>query len=252
MKNRYFLEITFNGFNYHGWQVQENIVTVQGTINEHISIMLGEKVNCVGCGRTDAGVHATKYITHFDTNETLDFKFARKLNSFLPRDIAVLNFYDLKRRIHARFDALNRSYKYILSKGKNPFMLEQCTPTYEKYDISLMNQAAEIVKETPDFETFSKGHNAHNHYLCDILEARWEEREDQYIFYIKANRFVRSMIRMMVGTMIQVGRQKMTLEKLKEILEAKDRTLSGKAIAPSGLYFTGVEYPEGVLVSLKE
>lgn len=251
MKNRYFLEIAFNGAHYHGWQIQNEVVTVQGTLSEHISIMLGEKTTCMGCGRTDAGVHATKYMTHFDAKSKLDFHFARKLNSFLPRDISILNMYSLKRRIHARFDAISRSYKYILSRGKNPFMLELCAPTYEKYDLDLLNKASEIVKETKDFETFSKGHNAHSHYLCDVHSAYWEETADAYVFYIEANRFVRSMIRMMVGTMTRVGSGKLSLDRFREIIDARDRTKSGKAIAASGLYFVDVKYPENVLTKLE-
>ncbi len=251
MKNRYFLEIAFNGTRFHGWQIQKNQISVQGEITRHISILLNEKVTCHGCGRTDAGVHAKKYMMHFDSTAKLNGSFGRKLNSFLPNDISIKKMYaNDKRRIHARFDALSRSYEYVLSKGKNPFLQDMATLVFEKYDINLMNEACNILMEYKDFEAFSKGHNSHNHYLCDLHEANWEENDETIIFKIKSNRFVRSMIRMLTGTMIQVGRNQISLEQFRKIIESKDRTKSGKAMAAHGLYFMDVEYPEGVFVEL--
>lgn len=251
MKNRYFLEIAFNGSNYHGWQVQPETLTVQGQMNKHISVLLGEKITCQGCGRTDAGVHANKYLLHFNTTQELNDTFRRKLDRFLPLDISVKKIYLNQDKIHARWDALEREYVYLLSKGKNPFMLNTATLSFNPYDIKLMNEACQIVKEHQDFEAFCKANNNHNHYLCDIYEAHWEETDTLYKFTIRANRFLRSMIRLMVGSMIQVGRRKITLDEFRQILELKDRTKAGKAMPPQGLYFNDVTFPEGRLQVLE-
>lgn len=247
MNNRYFLEISFNGSNYHGWQVQPGQITVQGELNRHISIILGEKVNCIGCGRTDAGVHARGFMLHFDTSETLDDQFRKKLNRFIHQDISVNKIFENKNRIHARYDAIERSYEYILSKGKDPFLLDMATITYESYHTGLMNEACKVLLEYEDFECFSKTHNSHKHYLCQLKSASWEETGGQYIFRITSNRFLRSMIRMLVGTMIQVGREKISLNEFREIIESKDRQRAGKSVHAAGLYFLSVQYPENKL-----
>jgi len=250
MSNRYFLDIAFNGSNYHGWQIQPESVTVQEVLNKHISIILGERICCIGCGRTDSGVHALKYFAHFDTIKILDDSFRKKLDRFLPLDIKVKNIYLNTDKIHARFDALERSYKYILSKGKTPFSIHQKTITYSHYDVSLINEACQLIIGSNDFETFSKGNNNHNHYICHVTKALWTETEDEYIFEITANRFVRSMIRMLTGTLIDVGRNKISIEEFRKIFESKDRTRAGKSVSPEGLYFTDVVYPEGKLILL--
>ena len=247
MKNRYFLEISFNGSDYHGWQFQPNQITVQSVINQLISVLLGEKISCVGCGRTDSGVHAEKYLLHFDTRSKLDKTFLPKLDRFFPLDIHARALYANPQKIHARYDALERSYKYIISKGKNPFTNGLATLSHINFDIDLLQQTARVVKEYNDFEAFSKSHNSHNHYLCNIISAGWTEDEKFYTFRITANRFVRSMIRMMVGTMADAGREKITIDEFRQIIESKDRQRAGKVFPAEGLYFTDVRYPDGKL-----
>ena len=246
MKNRYFFEIAFNGSNYHGWQKQPNQITVQEVCNEKISVMLGEDINCHGCGRTDAGVHATKFLFHFDTPQLLDYNFAYKLNSFFPQDIKMLKMYGLKKRIHARYDALSRTYEYLISHGKSPFLPDMTASFHENFDMGLMNEACSILLKYNDFETFSKSNNSHSHYLCDLYEASWREEKELLIFRISANRFVRSMVRLIVGTLLEIGKQKISIEEFKVIIESKDRTKAGKSVPAYGLYLVDVAYPEGV------
>jgi tRNA pseudouridine38-40 synthase len=247
MKPRYFVKIAYNGNNYHGWQVQNGQISVQQTINEHLSILLGEKISCMGCGRTDAGVHARKYYFHFDTDTALNAQFFYKLNAFLPKDIRIFAAYHPEPRIHARWDAIKRSYEYLISPKKDPFMDGLANLTNDKFDLDLMNQACSVLLEYNDFETFSKSNNNLKHYLCDLSEAKWEQKEELLSFKISSNRFVRGMVRLIVGTMLDVGRFKINLDEFRQIIESKDRKNSGTSVPACGLYLTEVEYPEGVL-----
>ena len=250
MKHRYFVKIAYNGSKYHGWQIQKGQVSVQQTINEHLSILLKEKMDCYGCGRTDAGVHARNYYLHFDTNAELNSWFFFKLNAFLPKDIRIIAAYRPDPLIHARWDALKRSYEYLVSSAKDPFMQGFSYQTNEKFDVELMNKACSILFEYNDFESFSKSNNNLNHYLCELFEVKWEFRDELLIFRISANRFVRGMVRLIVGTMLDVGRQKITLDEFRQIIESKDRTRAGVSVPACGLYLTDVVYPEGVLKKL--
>ena len=247
MKPRYFVKIAYNGSNYHGWQIQNGQITVQQIINEHLSILLGEKISCLGCGRTDAGVHARKYFFHFDTDIPLNSQFFYKLNIFLPKDLRIFAAYTPDPRIHARWDAIKRSYEYLISYGKDPFLHGLAYQTNDKFDVELMNKACSILLEYNDFESFSKSNNNLNHYLCELFEVKWEFRDELLIFRISANRFVRGMVRLIVGTMLDVGRQKITLDEFRQIIESKDRTRAGVSVPACGLYLTDVVYPEGVL-----
>jgi tRNA pseudouridine38-40 synthase len=251
MKPRYFVHIAYNGNKYHGWQIQKSHVSVQQTLNEHISTMLGEKILCHGCGRTDAGVHARKYYFHFDTSSNLNNQFFYKLNAFLPKDIRIIQAFIPTPRIHARWDALKRSYEYLVCTVKDPFMDGFAFLTNDTFDIELMNNACQVLMEYNDFESFSKSNNGLKHYLCDIFDAGWVERDDLLIFRISANRFVRSMVRMIVGTMLDVGRKKITLQEFRAVIESKDRNNAGAVVPACGLYFTDVVYPEGVLIPLE-
>lgn len=251
MKNRYFIEIAFNGTKYHGWQKQPGHISVQQVFNERISLMLGENINCNGCGRTDSGVHAAKFFFHFDTTHELNSDFAFKLNSFLPRDICVKKMFGMKKKIHARWDAIRRTYEYYLYRGKDPFRIDLVTNTWEKYNLQLMNEACRILMEYNDFECFSKSKNGQNHYLCDIFEANWREGNRLLVFRITANRFVRSMVRLVVGTMLDVGRERTSLDEFRRIIESRDRTKSGMAVPACGLYLVDVIYPEGVFIEME-
>jgi len=251
MKNRYFLEIAFNGTHFHGWQIQPSAVTVQKVLNDHLSILLGEKVNCTGCGRTDAGVHARSYFCHFDVQKPLSDYFLHEINSFLPKDILVRNVFENKAKIHARWDALSRSYEYLISKGKNPFYTELAAVEYWELDLEAMNNACEILKKHVDFSTFSKTHSGSQHHLCDIKHAEWVESEEFYHFRITANRFVRGMVRLLTGTLLLVGKGKMSIEAFDEAISSKDRSKAGKSMPANGLYFTNAEFPDGALSVLK-
>lgn len=250
MKPRYFLKIAYNGNKYHGWQEQKGQISVQQTINEHLGILLGEKIGCFGCGRTDAGVHARKYFLHFDTYSEINTALFYKLNAFLPKDIRIIATYKPEPRIHARWDATSRSYEYLISCGKDPFLHGFAYLTNDTFDIELMNKACSILLEYNDFESFSKSNNGHKHYLCDLFEAKWEQKDELLRFKISANRFVRSMVRLIVGTLLDVGRNKITVDQFREIVESKDRTKSSVVVPACGLYLTDVVYPEGVLKEL--
>lgn len=250
-KHRYFLEIAYNGSAFHGWQIQPNSLSVQQVMNECISTMLSHSVNCMGCGRTDAGVHARCFFLHFDTEKELDADFSFRLNAFLPKEIKILHFYKNPEKIHARWDAISRSYEYLVAKGKNPFLSGLAATIYEILDIAKMNEACKTLSKYNDFKTFSKGHNQHEHYLCDLLEAYWSETEELYIFRITANRFVRSMVRMITGTMVEIGKGKISLDEFRSIIESKDRSRSGMAMPACGLYLTQVVYPQGKLLLIK-
>lgn len=252
MKNRYFLEIAFNGSNYHGWQIQNAQITVQQVLTECINTLLREELNVHGCGRTDTGVHAKKFFLHFDTPQELNIEFLRHLDSFLPNDITAKKIYTLSKKIHARYDAEKRSYEYVISQGKNPFMIEMSNKTFEKFDVKLMNEACDILLKYNDFESFSKTNNSHNHYICTLFKADWLGKDNLLIFRITSNRFVRSMVRLIVGTMLDVGRKKIGLDEFRKIIENKDRTKAGKAVLASGLYLVDVQYPKGVLVEIPD
>jgi tRNA pseudouridine38-40 synthase len=251
MKPRYFVNIAYNGRNFHGWQIQKGQISVQQTINEHLSILLKEQIVCYGCGRTDAGVHARKYFFHFDTNTELTGLFFYKLNAFLPRDIRIIAAYIPEPRIHARWDAIKRSYEYLVSSAKDPFMDGFSYQTNDKFDVKLMNKACSILLEYNDFESFSKTSSAQKHFLCDIFYAKWEQKNELLVFRITANRFVRSMVRLIVGTLLDVGRHKLDLKEFREIIESKDRTKSSILVHACGLYLTDVVYPEGVLTEIE-
>ncbi len=252
MKNRYFLKLSYQGTHYHGWQIQPHQKTVQETLNTHISVLLGEKINCVGVGRTDSRVHAENYMCHFDTTQKLTSSFVQKLDRFLPIDIHIQQLYFNPDKIHARFNALSRSYKYLITKNKDPFSINLATRNYLSFDIDLLNQCARIVLNHNDFESFSKSNNSHKNYLCKIYSAAWSEDERFYKFEITASRFLRGMVRMMVGTMLDVGRKKISPEEFEQIILARDRQKAGKALPPDGLYFTGATFPEGKLIPVED
>jgi tRNA pseudouridine38-40 synthase len=250
MKQRYFLKISFNGSNYHGWQFQPKQISVQQVLHEHISLMLRETVTSVGCGRTDSGVHAKNYMLHFNTTKVVDADFGWKLNNFLPNDIAIQEVYFNPDKIHARWDAGFREYEYIISKIKDPFHIKLVANTFDKFDMDPMNEACKILMEYDDFESFSKGHNSHQHYKCNLMHAFWTESKDAFHFSIKSNRFVRSMVRMIVGTMVDVGRGRTSLSDFRNIIEAKDRAKAGRVMPAHGLYFMGAGFPMDKLIKV--
>jgi tRNA pseudouridine38-40 synthase len=244
---RYFLSLAYDGTNYHGWQIQPNAITVQEVMNESIGKILRQEVNVVGCGRTDTGVHASYYVLHFDMeNPIADFgKFLYKINAVLPSDISVFEIHEVDIEKHARFDAFAREYHYFFTKKHHPFLNRFAHRLIQLPDVSLLQKAAQIIRQNTDFESFCKAHAANKTNICHVSESEWIETEDLLIYRIKADRFLRNMVRALTGTMLEIGLGKRNLDDLQKIFDAKDRSKAGMSVEPEGLFLTGVWY-EGV------
>lgn len=243
---RYFLRLAYNGTAYHGWQVQPDMTTVQGVIQKSMSLLLRKEIEIVGAGRTDTGVHATEYFAHFDCEDLPVEDFIFRLNSLLPNDIAINNLYPMTEKAHARFDALLRSYTYTITTRKDPFLTGTAYYTWTKLDLNRMNKAAAILQTYHDFESFSKSNTDVNNYLCQIEEANWVQENHLLIFKITANRFLRNMVRAIVGTLINVGLGKQPPEQLHEIIASKNRSMAGVSVPAHGLSLTKITYPETI------
>lgn len=241
---RYFIKLSYNGTNYHGWQIQDNAHTVQAEINEKLSLLLNEKINVVGCGRTDTGVHARDFYAHFDTKELITDPrdMGYKLDRFLPMDIAIQDIYKVPKDKHARFSAVSRLYKYYINRVKDPFVQGQSYFYHGQLDVEKMNEATLYLFEYTDFTSFSKLHTQNNHNNCTILEARWEKVDNGLVFTIKADRFLRNMVRAIVGTLMEIGKGKPEPDEIKRIIEAKDRSKAGFSVPAEGLFLEEVSY----------
>lgn len=249
---RFFFEIAYNGSGFHGWQRQKNASTVQQVIEEALGRILREPKYILGCGRTDTGVHASQFFFHMDSMDKVPRALIHSLNGVLPREILVYEIYKCHPGAHARFDAISRTYQYHLTTQKDPFHLNTRTYLRGNFDIDLMNKACELFLATDDFEAFSKSGSEVNNYNCNVTRAVWMQSDSHLIFEVSANRFLRSMVRLMVGTMLDVGRQKITLQQLREILHSRDRSKTAKAAPPDGLYLTNVEYPENFMRPIED
>jgi tRNA pseudouridine38-40 synthase len=241
---RYFIELAYNGTLYHGWQVQPKAVSVQERLNNGLTLLLKSKIEIVGAGRTDAGVHAKQMFAHFDC--AVDFepkKIIHKLNSFLPNDIAIINIFEVHAEAHARFDAIKRTYEYHIHTKKNPFLTNDSWSFGLPLHIENMNKACQLLLEYDDFECFSKTHSDVNTFFCKITEAYWEKVEDKLIFTISADRFLRNMVRAIVGTMISIGLEKIDITQFRKIIESKNRSEAGYSAPAHGLYLAKIEYP---------
>ncbi|MGV6829868.1 MAG: tRNA pseudouridine(38-40) synthase TruA [Flavobacteriales bacterium] len=244
---RYFIDISYNGKNYHGWQKQPDVNTVQETIEQAFSTILQQEIQIVGAGRTDAGVHAKQLIAHFDADEIKNStNLIFKINSLLPNDISINEFYIVKEDAHARFTAISRSYEYVITLQKNPFLKDFSYLLHYQPDVELMNEAASILLSHKDFQCFSKVHTDVKTYLCNIEEATWKLTNNQLIFYITANRFLRNMVRAIVGTLLDVGFKKTTILEFQLILQQKNRNLAGASAPAKGLFLTKIVYPENI------
>ncbi|SFC91916.1 tRNA pseudouridine(38-40) synthase TruA [Flavobacterium phragmitis] len=240
---RYFIQFAYNGTHYHGWQIQPNASSVQETLNKAFSVLLNEPISIMGAGRTDTGVHATEMFGHFDTEKTLDVPvLVHKLNSFLPKDIAIFDIILLHDNAHCRFDATKRTYEYHINTIKNPFLQELSWYVSQKLDVSLMNEAAQLLLKHTDFQCFSKTNTDVNTFDCTIFEAFWKQEEGKLIFTISANRFLRNMVRAIVGTLINIGLHKITLEDFENIIASKNREKAGFSVPAHGLYLTKIDY----------
>jgi len=249
MPSRYFIRLSYSGTNYNGWQIQLKDKTVQGVLVEKLSVILREPVAITGAGRTDSGVHAKCYYAHFDS-ASLDFKQIDKavhqLNSILPSDIAVRAIIRVKPEAHARFSALSGSYEYHLHSKKDPFLKGTSYFYYGAMDIDQMKKACRILTEYNDFKSFSKNHTDVKTYNCQLYGAEWQVFGDQVIFLITADRFLRNMVRAIVGTMLELGKGTITLDDFRDIILSRNRSLAGQSVPPEGLFLTDIKYPENI------
>lgn len=240
---RYFIELSYNGKNYHGWQIQPDVISVQEKLNSALSTIFQQDIQVVGAGRTDTGVHASQMFAHFDVDKNLKGDFAFKLNSILPKDIVVYKVFLVDDEKHARFDAVSRSYEYKIWLGRNPFLLDFSWQIHsQKPDLKLMNEAAKLLKEYTDFQTFSKVKTEVYTFNCDVTEAFWEQRGEELTFHISANRFLRNMVRAIVGTLLDVGFGKISIDDFRNIIESKNRGNAGLSVPAKGLFLTQIKY----------
>lgn len=264
---RYFIHLSYDGTRYHGWQIQPNGISVEGEIERCLSILLRTPVDVVGAGRTDAGVHARHMVAHFDAvlpdfvckngaTSTLEFR----LNRILPPDIHIYRVEEVANDMHARFSATARTYHYYVSTERSPFSRQYVWQTHYDLDFALMNEAAVLLLEYKDFACFCKSHTDVKTMLCDVMEARWiplpighvspvapflydeEEKATEWYFRIKANRFLRNMVRAVVGTLVEVGRHRMTVEEFRQVIEGKKRTQAGESMPGNALFLEKIDY----------
>ena len=247
---RYFMDISYHGGEFHGWQTQDNAYTVQQSIEEAFAKITGNKIPVTGSGRTDTGVHARQQIAHFNLEKDIDSnKLAYQLNAVLPKTISVNGMRRVHDEAHARFDAISRKYHYYIHTNKDPF--KDGLSYYFRPDLrlDLIAQACEILTSEKDFESFSRVKTEVNNFLCDIMEAEWKLVSGGYLFTIQANRFLRGMVRAIVGTLIEVGLTKLSVTDFALIVKQKDRSAAGAAAPPHGLYLSEVIYPDHIYIS---
>ena len=269
---RYFIHLAYNGACYNGWQTQPELPTVQETLEKALSTLLRAPIAVVGCGRTDTGVHASDFYAHFDAEGAVDCsQLVFKLNNLLPPDIAIYDIFPVAANAHARYDATARTYQYHVSDRRLPFRQGQYCRIYYRPDIALMNEAARVLMEYEDFTSFAKLHTQVKTNICHVTEARWDFvsvksyelrvkseaaaaqklithnseliTEYEWVFTIRSNRFLRNMVRSVTGTLLDVGRGKLSIDGLREIIEKKDRCAAGVSMPACGLFLTKVEYP---------
>lgn len=244
---RYFLEIAYKGTNYHGWQIQPNAITVQEVVNKAISTILQVQIETIGCGRTDTGVHASQFYLHFDSDQKLSSdRFINNMNGVLPDDIAAISLHHVKDDAHTRFDATLRGYVYKIKHNNTPFEAGEYSLFKQHLDIDKMNEAAHVLLKHTDFESLSKVHTEVKTFNCKITRAEWIPTDNGLNFHIEADRFLRGMVRTIVGTLQQVGLGKMTVQEFENIILAKDRQQAGASAPARGLFLCRVEYPNSI------
>lgn len=246
---RYFLEFSYNGKAYHGWQNQPNAISVQEVLEKALSTLLQCDISVMGAGRTDAGVHASQMFAHFDFEGAFEAKdLVYKLNSFLPKDIAVSDVFLVQAEAHARFDALSRTYTYKIATSKNVFDYDFAYQLQLALDVEAMNEACKILCQYKDFQSFSKSNTDVKTYHCAIKEAYWTEKYNELVFTIKADRFLRNMVRAIVGTMVNIGLGKLKPEDLHAIIKSKNRSEAGFSVPAQGLFLEKITYPESIKI----
>ncbi len=246
---RYFIKLAYKGTNYHGWQYQPNAITIQELVNKTLSTLLKSTIDIVGAGRTDAGVHAIEFYAHFDVNNEINTEeIIYKANAILPDDIVIYSIFKTDDNLHARFDAISRSYEYYIYLGRNPFKNETAWQLIKKkFNIDMMNEAAKLMFDYKNFKCFSRSNTDVKTYNCKILNAEWNLDGDNLIFRITADRFLRNMVRAVVGTLLDVGEGKISLDDFKNIIESKNRSNAGPSVPAKGLFLTKITYPKNTI-----
>jgi len=239
---RYALELAYKGTRYRGWQSQLNGTTIQENLENKLARLFQRKTNLLGCGRTDAEVHATYFVAHFDAGDELPDRFLFRLNQMLPKDIALYKVFPVTDKFHARFSATYRKYVYKTTFIKNPFREDEMLFLFKQPDIVLMNEACGELLKHRDFAAFCKSNADNKTTFCDLMEAQWIEVDGAYEFHVKANRFLRNMVRALVGTLLEVGYGNIDIPRLQEIIASKTRSESGKSVAAKGLYLVDIGY----------
>lgn len=243
-KQRYFIELSYDGTNYHGWQIQPNAITVQEVLDKALTTVLRTPIETVGCGRTDTGVHAKEFFAHYEAEQTIPLAdLIRGLNAVLSHDVAIKNIFEVDDEMHARFSATLRSYQYHIHFNKNPFKHGYSWLLRDMPDLELMNQAAQIIREYTDFSCFSKSNTQVKTNNCKISRAEWVSVDGGMVFHISADRFLRNMVRAIVGTLLMVGRKEISPGGVRDIINSKDRGNAGTSVPACGLYLTEVKYP---------
>lgn len=244
---RFFIELAYDGSDFHGWQKQPNAMSIQETLETCLMKIFQREMEVIGAGRTDAGVHAKRMIAHLDIEENFDPQhLIYKLNRMLPKSIVIHRIFRVQPEAHARFDAISRTYKYYISTQKDPFYRRFSQLITRELDLEKMNQACEIIMNHTDFQCFSKVKTDVRTFNCEIEKAQWEQKGSRLIFTIVADRFLRNMVRAIVGTMLEVGTDKISLSDLKEILKSKNRSKAGRSVEAKGLFLHRIVYPENI------
>ncbi len=256
MKNRYFIKLSYNGANYHGWQMQPGVDTIQSVIEAALKTLLKEDSKIMGAGRTDTGVHAKEFFAHFNSSilptDIKKYNIAYKLNCILPGGIAIHEIIPVKENAHARFDALSRTYNYFICTKKDPFWQERAWFLFQEIDMQLVNEATEKLFDFSDFSSFSKTNTQTKTNICNIVSAQWEEKGHIIKFKITADRFLRNMVRAVTGTLVDVGLKKLSINDFVSIIESKNRCLAGVSAPAQGLYLTEVKYPASIFLAEKD
>jgi tRNA pseudouridine38-40 synthase len=246
---RYFIELSYFGKAYHGWQNQPDSISVQEMLEEKLSKVLHPGIQIVGAGRTDAGVHAKQMFAHFDTEKLIDEALLKyKMNSMLPKDIAVAAVFEVEADAHARFDALSRSYEYHIVQEKDAFSKDFAWFFKHALDVNKMNEAALALKDYTNFKSFSKSRTDVKTYNCRIDNAEWKVKDEKLVFYITADRFLRNMVRAIVGTLVEIGQGKYPVSHIHEVILSEDRGKAGTSVPAHGLYLTRIIYPENIRI----
>ncbi len=249
---RYFFEISYKGTNYHGWQIQNNAISVQQIIQERLKQLLNLEIEITGSSRTDTGVHATQQFFHVDFSEQIDeLKFKYPMNAILPKDIVIKSIRKVGDEAHARFDALSRRYRYVIIPQKDPFQRSEAYIYHQSINLKDLNEASKILVGRQDFKSFSKVKTQVNNFNCEVYNAYWQYEDASLVFYIKSNRFLRGMVRSIVGTLLMVNEGKIAVDNVKDILQSRNRQNAGRSVPAEGLYLQEIEYPDNIFENIE-